>query len=180
MTEGMPLGAGVAFRLADADPRVVRFLDAWRQARRGALVPLRDAFDPMAIPGLLGCVWMYRFDPALDDFVCRLAGEEVNAAWGGSIRGRTLREIVGDANHPRVIARWRRMLAGPSIQYGAAAEHLSEGRSRHVERLVLPLASAPGVLDRTLGISLYALAAPSLTPAILVPAEVIQIPCAEL
>ena len=180
MTEGTPLNPAVTSRLVGADPRVFEFIEAWRAARRGRLVPRREDFDPMAVPGLLGCVWLYRSDPDLDDFVCRLAGEEIKAAWRGNLKDRTLREIIGGDDHAVVMERWRRITAGPLIQYGAAAERGGDGRQCRVERLVLPLASADGMIDHMLGPSLYALASPNLTRTILVPGTTVQIPCAEL
>lgn len=180
VTAATGLSVDVARRLSGADPRIFDFIEAWRAARNGRLVPCRDDFDPMRVPGLLGSVWLYRFEPALGDFVCRIAGEEIKAAWRGNLTGRTLREILGAADHKVVIGRWRRLAAGPMIQYGAAAEPGAGGEPRRVERLVLPLASADGVVDHMLGLSLYALSSPILTRAVLVPGTTIQIPCAEL
>lgn len=176
----MPVKAEVAARLADADPRILEFLAAWMAARKGKLVPLRGDFDPTGVPSLLGSVWLYRFEPERGDYYCRLAGEDVKAAWHGNLRGLSLREIVGADDHAVVMERWRRIVAGPLIQYGAAAEQGGDGRQRRVERMVLPLASDNGELDHMLGLSLYALASPNLTRAILVPGTTIQILCADL
>jgi len=180
MTTGTPLKPEVAARLAGADPRVFEFLAAWLAARQGRLVPVRGDFDPTVVPGLLGCAWLYRFEPDRGDFYCRLAGEDIKATWRGNLRDRSLREIIGEDDHPVVIERWRRILAGPLIQYGAAAEQGNDGEQLRVERMVLPLASESGELDHILGLSLYALAWPNLTRTILVPGATIQIPCAEL
>ena len=122
----MPTKPSVESRLAGADPRILVFFHAWNAARRRTLVPLRSDFDPMLIQSLLAHVWLYRFDPAVGDFVCKLAGEEVNLAWGRSIKGRTLREIVGAADHPIMMARWRKLLTVPLLHYGSASERLSE------------------------------------------------------
>ncbi|MEQ8814556.1 MAG: PAS domain-containing protein [Thalassobaculum sp.] len=180
MTGGDSSNADWASRLAGTDPRVFTFIDAWRAARRGKLVPFRQDFDPTVVPGLLGSVWLYRYEPELGDFVCRLAGEAIKAAWGGNLTGRTLREIIGEDDYAVVIERWRRIMAGPLIQYGAAAELGSDSQQRRVERLVMPLASESGEIDHMLGLSLYALSSPTLTRTILVPGTTVQIPCAEL
>lgn len=180
MTDRTAVKPDVAARLAGADARVLDFLAAWMAGRRGRLVPLRGDFDPTGVPSLLGSVWLYRYEPDRGDYVCRLAGEDIKAAWHGNLRGLSLREIVGAEDHAVVMARWRQIVAGPLIQYGAAAEQGGDGQQLRVERLVLPLASEAGDLDHMLGLSLYALASPNLTRAVLVPGATIQIPCVDL
>lgn len=180
MTEAVPSRPTIEDRLSGVDPRIFAFFRAWRAARREAMVPRRVDFDPLAVPSLLLHVWLYRLDPGLDDFVCRLAGEEVNAAWGRSIRGRTLREVVGDADHPTVLRRWRQIVGVPLVHYGAAAERLSALETRSAERLLLPLSSDADVVDHVLGISLYRISADSRGRSPLVPEDIVQIPCAEL
>jgi len=180
MTEATPPKSAAEVRLAGADPRIFAFLQAWRDARRGSLVPLRRDFDPLAIPRLLPKAWFYQFDPECGDFVCRLAGEEVNAAWGRSIRGETLLQIVGPVDHPTVFRRWKQIVGVPLIHYGAATERLSALEWRTAERLLLPLASEPDTIDHVLGLSLYTMAAANRSRAALVPADIIQIPCAEV
>lgn len=180
MTDAAPSRPTLEDRLPGADRRVFAFFQAWRAARRETMVPRRTDFDPLAIPTLLPHVWLYRYDDRLDDFVCRLAGEEVNAAWGQSIRGRALLEVVGTADHPIVLRRWRQIVGVPLIHYGAAAERLSALETRSAERLLLPLASDGDVVDHVLGISLYRISGAGLSRSPLVPEDIIQIPCAEL
>lgn len=180
MTDAPPLRPTLEDRLPGADPRIFAFFRAWRAARREAMVPQRADFDPLGVPVLLPHVWLYRFDAGLGDFVCRLAGEEVNAAWGRSIRGRALREVVGPADHPVVLRRWRQIVGVPLIHYGAAAERLSALETRSAERLLLPLASDGDAVDHVLGISLYRISGASRSRSPLVPEDIVQIPCAEL
>ena len=83
-----------------ADQRLITFFDAWRAARMGAVIPSKRNFDPIEVPSLLRYTWLYRFEPTLGDFVCLVAGEDVKRAWGGdSIKGKLLREVVGDRDH---------------------------------------------------------------------------------
>lgn len=180
MTESVPTTGDGEARLVDADPRIFDFLSAWKAARRRTLVPLRRDFDPSHIPGLLRHVWLYRFDPEAGDFVCKLAGEEVNLAWGRSIKGMTLRAIVGPVDHPVMLTRWHRLLTVPLVHYGSASERLSELETQTAERLLVPLASDPDTIDHVLGISLYTIGAADRARSALVPADTIQIPCAEL
>ena len=180
MTESTPPLAPIERQIPGADPRIFAFFQAWRAARRGGLVPLRGDFDPMTVPGLLANIWLYRFDPQRDDFVCRLAGEQINLAWGGSIRGKTLHQVVGAADHPVVLQRWKFILRVPLVHYGSAAERLSAQETRLAERLLLPLASGPDRVDHILGLSLYELAVVDRSRPALVAGDIVQIPCAEV
>lgn len=180
MTNEIPLNPGLEARLPNADPRIFDFFEAWRRARRGRLVPRRRDFDPIAVPGLLRHVWLYQYDPDRADFVCKLAGENVNEAWGRSIRGLSLRQVIGEADHATVLRRWLRILSVPLIHYGAARERLSALELQQAERLLLPLGPDDGEPDHVLGLSLYTISSDNLSRSPLVPDDVVQIPCAEL
>lgn len=167
-------------RLSGADPRIFAFLNAWRAARRDTMVPFHRDFEPLGIPSLLPHVWLYRYDPTQGDFVCRLAGEEVNAAWERSIKGETLRQILGEEDHPTVLRRWKQIVTVPLLHYGSAVERLSAHQTRSAERLLVPLASDDETVDYVLGLSLYRISAASRTRMPLVPEDIVQIPCTEV
>ncbi len=167
-------------RIPDADPKIHGFLSAWLDARGDALVPRRKSFSPMTIPTLLRFVWMYEFDPKRQDFVCQLAGESVNEAWGGSIKGRTIREVVGKIDYPAVKRRWDTIIGQPAIQYGAVEERLTSLETWQAERLLLPMASQDGTINVMLGCSLYSLQRGGPEGAQTIPELVIRIPCADL
>jgi len=129
-------------------------LEIWLACRGDALVPRQADFDPMLLPAQLSAIYIYRYDPDLDDFVCRLAGEDINQAWGHSIRGATLRQIVGDPVHPAALARWKAIIETPHIQHGRI-DRDNDGRLEMVaERLVLPM-RGDGEPDRVLGFGSY-------------------------
>ena len=180
MTEASTPRSLLESRLAGADPRIFEFFNAWQVARQGSMVPLRRDFDPLNVPTLLAHMWIYRFEPSRGDFVCTLAGEEVNAAWGGSIKGRTLRQIVGTTDHATVLQRWKFILQVPLVHYGSARERLSALETRTAERLIVPLASDRDTVDHILGLSLYEIALANRDRPALVPEDIVQIPCAEL
>jgi hypothetical protein len=141
--------------LRQADPRILRFLDAWRAARGGALAPVRTDFDPSAVADLLAWIWLARFEEEVGDFVYRLAGEEVNAIWGRSLRGVALADLLGPADHPTVLQRWFEILEGPSLHYGLTKERLSALENKSAERLLAPLADPDGRICWVIGLSLY-------------------------
>lgn len=164
----------------EADPRLLTFFDAWRSSRGGKIVPNKRDFDPFAVPSLLRFTWLYRFDPAMGDFRCLLAGEEVNRAWGAPIKGKSLREIVGATDHPVVIARWLKIIETPLVQYGAKDEKLSNQDLWRAERLLMPLASPEGKCDHVIGVSLYRLAAQEDVHEPLISEDIQQFPCADI
>lgn len=169
----------LAERLPDAHPAILRFFEAWTSVRQGRLVPRKPDFDPRHIPSLLTNVYLYRFDSDRRDFVCLLSGERINQAWNRSIRGLTLREILGERDHPTVLQRWRSIIETPLVHYGSESERLSRLDTQRAERLILPLESDNGI-DHVIGLSLYTvgLADPDRQP--LISSDIVRIPCIEL
>jgi len=167
-------------RIPDASSNIQKFFGAWLDARGDALVPSRTSFSPLTIPSLLRFVWIYQFDSRQQEFVCQLAGESVNEAWGGSIRGRTIRDIVGEHDYPMVRNRWDSVVGWPAILYGALDERLTSMEVWQAERLLLPMASEDGTIDVMLGISLYRLQHMASGGKANVPELITRVPCAEL
>ena len=163
-----------------ADTRLLTFFDAWRASRTDALVPTKRDFDPFQVPSLLRYAWLYRFDHTVGDFVCQLAGEDVIRAWGGPIKGKPLRDVIGEQDHPIVFERWRSIIDTPLIQYGAKDERLSNQDIWRAERLLMPLASSDGMLDHVIGVSLYRLAAHEEARKPLTMLDIFRIPCSEV
>lgn len=142
-------------RIPGADPRIFLLFEGWLAARNGYQVACRSCFDPISISRMLGSVWIYRMVPDRGDYVCDLAGEEVNTVWGSSIRGRTLTEIVGAEHRSTLAERWATARGEPAILY-SAAENLPDPHFVYrVERLVLPMRAKSGEIDSVLGVSLY-------------------------
>ena len=142
--------------LPEPSDAALQFIAAWKAARRRNLVPLKRNFDPLSIPHLLPDIFMYRYDPESDSFVCRLAGERVNASWGYPITGKTSREILGEADAPMIEEIWHRILTTPLLHYGNA-ERLSGNLLYAAERVVAPLADDEGDVTIILGLSRYSL-----------------------
>ncbi len=167
--------------LADMDPRLHQFLDVWRAARGNAVLPLRKAFDPTSVPTLLSNIYIYRFHADVGDYICELAGEQVNDAYGRVVKGETLLQIVGPSDHPVIMQRWANILGIPCIHYGTANETLSNTRMRQAERLLLPFVSvAGGVADTIIGVGLYSSRRKFPDQPPLMPSDIVQIPCSEI
>jgi len=132
------------------------FIEAWKAARHGRLVPRKRDFDPLAVPLLLPDLWIYEYLPAEDAFRCRLAGERVNKAWGVSIAGRMSDEVLGAEANVHVSGVWKRVLGGPLIQF-TTLDRPSENDLYMAERTIVPLSDDAGALIFVLGMSRYSL-----------------------
>lgn len=164
----------------DADPRIIQFLDAWESARRGGLVPARRDFDPTRVPRLLSSVYICKWLPGDGDFQCVLAGEEVNRAWGGSLSGKKIGEVIGEADQPIIRQRWLEITGVPEIHYGLVTERMTEQNFYNAERLTVPLADRDGAVSFIMGLSLYTIGEVDLTRPALFPEDTIRIRCADL
>ncbi len=166
-------------KLGAMDARLHAFLDAWREARGTRIVPLRKAFDPLSVPSLLSNIYIYKWDPDQGDYICELAGEVVNDAYGRRIKGDTLAGIVGLEDHQTIIDRWGRILGVPCIHYGSINESLSKRPMQRAERLLLPFESRPGLRDTIIGVGLYSERPSWPDQPPLMPSDILQIPCAD-
>jgi len=164
----------------DADPDILFFLNAWKSARHGAIMPRKSDWNPMSVPRLLADIFLYQLDQERGDFRCLLAGETINDAWGGSVKGKMLREVVGPVDHPTVLGRWFQILRTPLLHYGKASERLTELRTRSAERLLTPLSNDDGEPEFVLGLALYRFSMSDLSQQSLFPEDIIQIPCDSL
>lgn len=135
-------------------PEARRVLDCWQSARDGQIVPAQASLDVSSIGDLLSNVWIYRFDTAQDDFLCHLAGEAINLAWGRNIKGATLAQIVGAERHAAGLKRWKAVIATPRLQHGRVFDTWDGNNVCVAERLILPM-SGGGAPDRVLGYSAY-------------------------
>jgi hypothetical protein len=170
----------ISTKLPGADPRILHFLAAWKSARADRLVPFRHEFEPLNVPRLLEYVWIYKFEPELDDYVCQLAGEKINENWGRSIKGLTLREIVGEIDHPVLQDRWKTVLETPLIQYGTFSEWQPAVQTFEAERLLLPMASRDGKVDNVLGLALYRISLPDPSRPPPFASNIIRVRCDEI
>lgn len=136
------------------DRRLVAFLRHWAERRDGLRTP-RDRIDPAALSGLLAHVWMYRWVAEDDAFVCSLAGEAVQEAWGRSLIGKRLQDFARPDDATIIDARYRDVIEIPAIQYSRRRVVPSDQVEREAERLILPLSDAEGRPYGVFGISIY-------------------------
>lgn len=162
------------------DPRLAVFLHHWAARRAGLRMP-RDSIDPAALRGCLPHVWIYRCMPDTELFVCTLAGEAVQEAWGHSIIGRRLEEFNRPQDAAMLEARYREVLDMPAVQHSRRSITPAGQMERRAERLIVPLSDADGRPYGVFGISLYRFDPVAATgKPVVLNAEAVVYACADL
>lgn len=137
-------------------PRLSTLLEHWAARRQGLRMP-RSAIEPAAIKSCLPNIWLYRFLPEDNDFVCTVSGEQVNEAWGTSLMGKRLGAIMPESMLPFTLLIYRRILEMPAIQTSRRRIAPPNGVEQSSERLIVPLSDDEGRPYGILGVTSYAL-----------------------
>lgn len=131
------------FREGIASPDLCALYDHWlARARAAGDVPGRRDVDPLAFHRLLPYIWLIDYERAADVFRYRLAGDWIESAFGRSLKGRVLSEVVPREVYAGAETRVRALLAEPSAMLVTGTlYHFDDGTSYHGQRLILPLRS---------------------------------------
>ncbi|MCC7048103.1 MAG: PAS domain-containing protein [Alphaproteobacteria bacterium] len=137
------------------DGRIAALWRHWLAVRGGRAMPARQDIDPMALGPTLPHLYIYDFERQSGRFFCRLAGEEIQA--GSGIRGsrRYLDEMFPAEIAAPIVARYRRVVDGPSIVYARGPMRSAAGHVMPIERLVLPLSGDGTAANGLIGSTLY-------------------------
>jgi hypothetical protein len=111
--------------------------------------------DPAAIAPQLPIVWAWKYDRASDSFTGRLAGEEINAAFGKSLRGVDMKTFFADMSYEVIFARYRHVVTEPAFAIGRGTVFGIARRYGLGVRIILPLAADGNEADGILGATLY-------------------------
>lgn len=136
------------------DPRFLPFLRHWAERRRGLMMPKQD-IDPIALKSCLPNVWLHRYLPDRNEFLCVLAGEQVNAAWGGSIANKPLAEIMRPEQYDLTRTRYRQVMELPAIQVVRRTIVPSAAVAKDTDRLIVPVSDEAGRPVGVFGMTLY-------------------------
>ena len=127
----------------------------WAAARRGRRMPAFRDIDPIGIGRHLRYVWAWRYDRATDGFTGRLAGEEIDRAFGRSLRGAKMSEFYTPDVYAVVFPRHRQVVTEPSFFHGTGMVFARMGYSMEGERVGLPLAEDGDLGDGIIGGTFY-------------------------
>jgi hypothetical protein len=119
----------------------------WQEMRGNQLMPVWQDIRPAAIKAALPYVWSFQYDPAQDEFIGGLAGDEIQRLLKGPIKNFSFRHIHGADMH--LIARAKQVLLRPAIFVGRGLLFRKRERQCYGERIMLPFAGRP---DRPGGI----------------------------
>jgi hypothetical protein len=144
-----------SFHAAIKETALLAIAAHWHAARGARLLPAWRDIDACALAPYLPIVWSWRYDPAHETFIGRLAGEEINAMLGVSIRGKTLEECFAPGAVAVVRRRYQAVMDGPSFMFSHGKVFANAGRSGCGERIVLPLADDGIHPDGLLGATVY-------------------------
>jgi len=142
-------------RIEDSDLRAVAL--HWNEARQSKLMPAWNDIDPAKIRRQLGIVWAYRYDHASASFIARLAGEEIERAFGKTFRGKPMRELFPASEFEDMFRRHLRIVADPCFLHGAGFVFDNLGQSGTGERIAMPLADDGVRADGIFGATKYVL-----------------------
>jgi hypothetical protein len=124
----------------------------WHEVRGTKKMPSWENLRPKAIAPYLPVVWAYKFDAESNEFIGRLAGDNIARAYGKSFRGLTLAQIHTSPDRYQMgRALLLRVISEPAIFLGHGRIYQIKGEFQFGERLMLPLSSNGVVGDGVFG-----------------------------
>jgi hypothetical protein len=128
-----------AFEEAISSAALKQVARHWRELCGAGRLPSWNDIRPAAIKAQLPIVWCYDYDPALDDFVGRLAGLEITSVSNRQFKGTRLSELRPNDKYPRSLMRAKRVLQEPALYRGQGAVYRTADSRGFGERIVMPL-----------------------------------------
>ena len=127
----------------------------WQAARGAKGMPAWRDIDPIQIGRNLRYVWAWKYDRAGDDFTGRLAGEEIDRAFGKSLRGVKMTAFYPPEGAALVLPRHRRVVQQPAFMHGQGMVFGHVGRTLIGERVIMPLSEDDAAADGLFGGTVY-------------------------
>jgi hypothetical protein len=127
----------------------------WAAACRGRRMPAFRDIDPVGIGRHLRYVWAWKYDRATENFTGRLAGEEIDRAFGKSLRGMQMTGFYAPDVYAVVFPRHRRVVTEPSFFHGTGMVFARMGYTAAGERISLPLSEDGSTGDGIIGGTFY-------------------------
>jgi hypothetical protein len=146
-----------SFRAAITEPALREIAAHWDAVRGDRRMPAWRDIDAYALAPHLPIIWSWRYDIIRKTFIGRLAGEEINAMLGVSIRGKTIEECFAPDVAAVVRQRYQAVMDGPAFMFSYGKVFASAGRTGQGERIVVPLAEDGVRPDGVLGATVYRL-----------------------
>ncbi|MBV8535928.1 MAG: PAS domain-containing protein [Alphaproteobacteria bacterium] len=135
--------------------RLREVAEHWDRARGDRAMPAWSDLDATVLRQNLTIVWAWKYDRATDRFTGRLAGEEINDAFGKSLRGADMAEFFKDFDYASIFARHKRVVMEPCCAHGLGQVFAHARRVGRGERIIMPLAEDGVHGDGVFGATLY-------------------------
>jgi len=149
-----------AFLDSIVSPDLRAVAEHWRTAKGSKAMPGWADIDPTAIGRALRYVWSWKYDAVSDTFTGRLAGEEIDRAFGKSLRGMAMTDFFTPEAYRKVFPRHRRVVTEPAFMHGSGMVFVHVDRGVIGERIILPLAEDGLHGDGIIGATVYHAAVP--------------------
>ena len=127
----------------------------WAAARGDRRMPAFRDIDPVGIGRHLRYVWAWKYDRATEGFIGRLAGEEIDRAFGKSLRGMQMTEFYTPDVYAVVFPRHHRVVTEPGLFHGTGLVFARMGYTMGGERIAMPLAEDGRAGDGIIGGTYY-------------------------
>ena len=134
----------------------------WEAARGSRRMPAFRDIDPIGIGRHLRYVWAWKYDRAADSFTGRLAGEEIDRAFGKSLRGTKMTEFYTPDVYAVVFPRHRQVVTEPAFFHGTGMVFARMGYTMSGERISLPLSEDGMEGDGIIGGTFYSALPPAM------------------
>ena len=132
-----------------------RLIVHWLAVRGHRSMPARTDIDPIDVPWALSRLWLCDYEPAVDKFRYRIAGEDINRVFGYNLARHYLDDVVAADKREAIREKYQRIRTGPCIMHDIGQVYLSDDRPAIGERIVLPLASMGTAVDAIVGATIY-------------------------
>jgi hypothetical protein len=132
-------------------PQLRTLLTHYLEVRGDKRMPSRRDIDPACLGPVLPIIWLSEYEAAADTFRYRLAGEEVNEIFGGSVAGRLLSDFVAGDRFRVANEDFLKVIRDEAALLASGPIYRCTDRIAMGERLVLPLSSDGATADGLLG-----------------------------
>jgi len=136
-------------------PDLQRVAAHWNEARGTRTMPAWSDIRPAAIAAQLPLVWAYRYDPASDDFIGRLAGDVIARIFDGAFKGVRMSQLQPRIDVSFLFSRSKRVITGPALLRTDGDVFHQADRHGYGERIIMPLSDQGGAADGIFGATQY-------------------------
>lgn len=142
----MPKYAYVNFDIKSAE--LVDLLNYWKDLKGDQTIPLREQFNPTAVPQCLKYIVLLDVGELTPKYFIRLAGSAVNPAYLEPIAGRYLEHILSEKDLDDILPQYEHSIQFRVPTYMQGSAEMPSSKKLSYERLILPVTSNGNRVDK--------------------------------